>query len=285
MSDFITPAQIAGKVRDLPPMPAVVMELIASLGKDDLQAEELSRKLSRDQALSAKTLRLANSSFYGLARRVDSVQEAIAILGLRTVRTVVMAAGVTGSFGKPRHEGFGFDAFWRHSIGTALCAQALAAELRMDSEVGFTIGLLHDVGRLALVSGFPDQYARTIQYQRQHDCPWTAAEQETLGIDHAAAGGCIAEHWRFSPVIVQAIAGHHSPAPQPGPDLMGLAHLADCMSHALGLAHQDDEYVPPLDPGTWAALAPKAESCYAVFAQAESQLEGVCRALGTEVPQ
>ncbi|RZI78650.1 MAG: HDOD domain-containing protein, partial [Rubrivivax sp.] len=185
--------QVTARVRDLPPLPAVVVQIIESLGHDDLSADDLAAKISQDQALTAKTLRLANSSFYGMTREIGSIHEAITILGMRTVRTVVTAAGITGSIPRQAGSGLDFDAFWRHSIGTALCAQALARELRMEPDIAFTVGLLHDIGRLALASCFAADYAQVLQHQRDRDSLPTEAEQDTLGFTHAMVGGAIAE--------------------------------------------------------------------------------------------
>ena len=122
--------ELLAALRDLPPLPSVVLELVESLGHDELSATQYAAKISRDQALAAKILRLANSSFYGRGRQVRSVPEAITILGLRTVRGAVTAAGLAGSF--RRHPGFDQTTFWRHALGSALCAQALAGELQRD---------------------------------------------------------------------------------------------------------------------------------------------------------
>lgn len=275
----ITPQQLRARVKDFPPLPAVVLELITSLGKDDLSAEDIAAKLSRDVALSAKTLRMANSSFYGMTRQIGSIPEALTILGLRTVRTVVVAAGVTGSFKPPDGSGFEFPPFWRHAIGAALCGQALARELRMDSDIGFTVGLLHDIGRIALAYSYPRDYAEVLAYQKEGDALLVEAERAVLGTDHARMGGQLAEHWQFSPVIVEAIEHHHTPALHHGPGLVGLAHLADAFSHALGLSRQIDEMAPPTPPEIWGAMAPGAEACLKIFRQVESQFDDVCQAL------
>lgn len=275
----ITPDQFKARVRGLPSLPAVVMELIASLGDESLSSEDIAVKLSRDPALSAKTLRMANSSFYGMTRQIGSIPEALSILGLRTVRTVVVAAGVTGSFKAPQGIGFEFNGFWRHAIGAALCGQALARELKMDSDMGFAAGLLHDIGRIALACTYTETYAQVLAYQRQNDLLLFEAERFLMGIDHATAGARIAEHWRFSPVIVEAIEFHHSPAMHHGPGLVGLAHLADAFSHALGLSGQTDETVPPTPPDIWAAMFPGEDACMTTFAQVQTQFENVCQAL------
>jgi len=265
-------------LRDLPPLPSVVLELVESLGHDELSGAQYAAKISRDQALAAKTLRLANSSFYGRGRPVRSVAEAIAVLGLRTVRGVVTAAGMAGSF--QRHPGFDQNAFWRHSIGSALCAQSLAAELRRDDgDLAFTVGLLHDIGRLALASAFAPAYAEVQRWRRDQDCPDGDAERAVLGIDHAEVGGLIAQQWKFAPAIVDAIRQHHAPPAAAEVTLTGIAHVADAIAHALGLAGDADEAVPTLVLPVWAACRLDDAACMRLFAHTEAQFETVCEAV------
>jgi putative nucleotidyltransferase with HDIG domain len=265
-------------LRDLPPLPSVVLELVESLGHEELSAAQYAAKISRDQALAAKTLRLANSSFYGRGRQVHSVAEAISVLGLRTVRGVVTAAGLAGSF--RRRPGFNHHAFWRHSIGSALCAQALAGELRRDdADLAFTVGLLHDIGRLALASAFAPAYAEVERWRRDQDCPDGDAERAVLGIDHAEVGGLIARQWNFAPAIVDAILEHHAPPAAGELTLTGIAHVADAVAHALGLAGDADEAVPALALPLWSACRLDDAACMRVFAHTEAQFRTLCEAL------
>lgn len=277
-SRAITRDGLLAALRDLPPLPSLVFELVESLGQEELSVEQFAAKISQDQALAAKTLRLANSSFYGRGGRVGSVAEAIGVLGLRTVRGVVTAAGLAGSFG--RSADFDHDAFWRHALGSALCAQALASELgRDDAEKAFTVGLLHDIGRLALASGFAPAYAEVERWRHEQDCPPDVAERGVLGIDHAEVGGLIAGHWNFSPAIVDAIRDHHAPSAAAGLTLTGIAHVADAIAHALGLAGDADEAVPSLALPVWAACGLDDAACQRLFAHTEAQFEAICEAL------
>jgi putative nucleotidyltransferase with HDIG domain len=270
--------ELIAALRDLPPLPSVVLDLITSLGHEELGTSQYAAKISRDQALAAKTLRLANSSFYGRGRQVRSVSEAITVLGLRTVRCVVTAAGMTGSF--RHHPTFDHDTFWRHSIGSALCAQALAGELgRDDGDLAFTVGLLHDIGRLALASAFASAYAEVEQWRRDKDCPADVAERAVLGIDHAEVGGLIARQWNFAPGIVDAIRQHHAPPDVAEVTLTGIAHVADAVAHALGLAGDADEAVPALVLPVWAACRLDDAACMRLFAHTEAQFETICEAL------
>lgn len=271
--------QLMSTVRDLPALPAVVMDLIELLGTEDVATDQLAQRISHDQALTAKTLRLANSSFYGIPRQVKSVTDAIAVLGLRTLRTVVTAAGLTGSFKPQAGNDFDFNAFWRHSIGTAVCARLLAEATRLDTEAAFTVGLLHDIGRLVLVSCFAQAHARTQSHRREHDAGVLESEHAILGLDHAEVGALMAEHWRFSPDLVAAIRHHHMPNPSARPDLAGLVHVADNIAHALDLSRLEDDGVPALCGAVWLGIGLDTEQCLGLFQQTESQTQAVCDAL------
>ncbi|HSV69377.1 MAG TPA: HDOD domain-containing protein [Methylibium sp.] len=288
----LSQAEVLAGVRELPPLPAVVMDLIRSMRDESLGAEQLGARIGRDQALAARTLRLANSPFYGVPRKVTCVAEATTLLGLRTVRSLALGAGVAGSFSTPACAGFDFAAFWRHSIGAALCAASLARALRQDEGLAFTVGLLHDIGCLALASGFGEAYAGVLRHQQAHDCPVQEAERAVLGTDHAAVGALLAEHWRFAPAVVEAIAAHHAP-PAADPATLptqstqttatarmaDIAHVADSMAHALDLSGLEDDVVPPLSMPAWCRLALDEQRCLEVMARAQSQHATVCAAI------
>jgi putative nucleotidyltransferase with HDIG domain len=274
----IAPEALLAALRDLPPLPSVVLELVELLGHEEFSAKQLANRLSQDQALAAKVLRLANSSFYGRGRRVGSVAEAIGVLGLRTVRSVVTAAGIAGSFS--RHPGFDHDAFWRHSLGSALCAQALATALRRDdADLAFTVGLLHDIGRLALASTFAAEYAEVERWRHDRDCSTADAELAVLGVDHAELGGRIARQWNFAPAIIEAIREHHTPPVAGELGLTGVAHVADAIAHALGLGGDADEPVPTLAMPIWSACGLDDAAWIRVFADTEAQFAAVCDSL------
>lgn len=277
----LSASAVLASVRDLPALPAVVLELIESLADEAFGAHDLAAKISSDPALAAKTLRLANSSFYGMSRQVTSITDATAILGFRTLRGVVVAAGIAGHFEGALCPGLDFKAFWRHSFGTALCSAALAKVLRLDEGLAFMLGLLHDIGRLALANGFPEAYGEVLDCQRLRDCPALEAERTVLGIDHAVVGGLIAEHWHFAPRVAQAIASHHEPV-TPGdgrPTFADLIHVADNVAHALDLSHAEADLVPPLSMPSWSRLALDEATWRQVFARTEAEHQSVCAAL------
>ena len=267
----LTPEQLAAGVQDLPSLPAVVMELLSSIEQEDIDISVLAKKVSYDQALTAKTLRLANSSTYGLQVKVTTIQQALTFLGFQTTRNLITAAAITGCFPSGRCEGFHDKAFWRHSIATAACARALARRMRFNQDIAFTAGLLHDIGRLVLVTGHPDAYAQVVAWHAQHGGDWQDAEQAVLGIDHVDAGVALADHWNFSSTMRQAIAYHHAPDVHGAGFLAAIVHVANAIVHALDLTAEDDELVPRVSSVAWDAMGLNEEAYLHLFRETELQ--------------
>ena len=279
MSNTLSYDDVVRTLDDLPSLPAVVMELLNSIDQDDVDISVLAKKVSYDQALTAKTLRLANSSLYGLQVKVTTIQQAITYLGFQTTRNLITAAAVTGCFAEGHCPGFDHKAFWRHSIATAACAKVLARQMRFNQDYAFTAGLLHDIGRLVLVSCFPNQYSETIAYRDQHDCYLLEAERAVLGVDHVDAGMALAEHWNFSDTMRLAIGGHHDPEAPGAGFLAAIIHVADAIVHALDLAQMPDDLVPPVSTVAWTALGLDEEIYLQLFRETELQYEEISMVL------
>ncbi|HEX8601876.1 MAG TPA: HDOD domain-containing protein [Pseudoduganella sp.] len=270
---------VVDNLDDLPSLPAVVMELLNSIDAEEVDIAVLARKVALDGALTAKTLRLANSALYGLQVRITTIQQAITYLGFQTARNLITAAALTGCFPESRCSGFSHPAFWRHSLATAICAKELARHVRFNQDYAFTAGLLHDVGRLVLASCFPDHYAQVIAWRGARDALWLDAERAVLGIDHVDAGLALAEHWNFSDPMRLAIGCHHAPE-MPGAGLLAaITHVADAMVHALDLAGVADDTVPPLSAVAWHALGLDEKACLRVFRDTETEFADMAQVL------
>jgi putative nucleotidyltransferase with HDIG domain len=262
-------------LEDLPSLPAVVMELLSSIDQEDVDISVLAKKVSHDQALTAKTLRLANSSLYGLQVKVTTIQQAITFLGFQTTRNLITAAAVTGCFADGKCPGFDDKAFWRHSIATAACCKVLARRMRFNQDYAFTAGLLHDIGRLVLVSSHPELYQRVIARRAELDCTTLEAEREVLGVDHVAAGVALAEHWNFSDTMRLAIAHHHDPDTAGAGFLATIVHVANAVVHALDVAREPNDLVPPVSSIAWTALGLNEEAFLHVFHETEMQFQEI----------
>jgi putative nucleotidyltransferase with HDIG domain len=270
---------VVTRLRDLPSLPAVVMELLTSIDQEDVDISVLAKKVSHDQALTAKTLRLANSSAFGLQVKVTTIQQAITFLGFQTTRNLITAAAVTGCFAEGQCAGFNDKAFWRHSIATAACARVLARRMRFNQDYAFTAGLLHDIGRLVLVSTYPERYSEVLAWRSAHDCEVIEAERAVLGIDHVVAGAALAAHWNFSDTMRLAIAWHHEPEQAGAGFLATIIHVANAIVHALDIAREDDDLVPQVSSVAWTALGLSEEAYLHVFRETELQYEEIATVL------
>lgn len=277
----ITQKDVLQRLHNLPSLSTVVMELLASLSQEDVNIDDLALKITQDQALTAKTLRLANSSFYGMAQQVTTIHEAIAILGFRTIRSLATTAALMGTFTDRTPNSFNAAPFWRHAIAAAVCARELASHLDIHPEHAYIAGLLHDIGRLVLVTQFLPNYEATMAYRVQHDCRLLDAERAVLGMDHAAVGLALVQHWKFPQAVQQAVACHHATASLGLQPLSRVVVAANAISHALDLSEDMDDLVPPVPTGLWAQLGLDEESLLKVIENTEKQFEGASLALNT----
>ncbi len=273
--------EVLKKIYTLPSLQTVVMELLVSIDQDEVNVGALALKIAQDQALTAKTLRLANSSFYGMERQITTMDEAIATLGFRTVRSVVTAAALTGFFANSTPNAFEIVPFWRHAIATAVCARELAPYLKLNPEHAYTTGLLHDIGRLVLATQFQPHYEATMAYRTQQDCSLLDAERTVLGLDHAVVGQALTRHWKFPETIQQALASHHSPLGLMPKPMQMIVIAADAIAHALDLSQDPHDAVPSLPPGLWTHLGVQDGELIQVFARVESQFARASLILNT----
>ncbi|MDF3035335.1 MAG: histidine kinase [Paucimonas sp.] len=240
-------------VQDLPSPPAVVMELLNRIDDEDADIQELAAKVSHDQALTAKTLRLANSPYFATQIKVTTLQQAITLLGFRNVRNIITTAALSGCFPNRHCAGFDWKLYWRHSLAAAFAAGRLAHHKGLHADYAYTAGLLHDIGRLAMVTAVPDDYERTIAYARENECSLLEAEREVLQMDHAQAGELLASHWNFSDSIRLAIAAHHEPDMQGAGFLAAIVHVANALAEQLATP-EGGQPVPAVSQTAWLAL-------------------------------
>lgn len=272
-------AALTQRVTELPPLPQALVELMRLLREPDFSERHCAALIERDQALAARLLRLANSAFYGVPGRVGSIGDAMRILGARSVLGALTAAALHGHVRVDSCPGFHFDAYWRHTIGTALAARALAELLDSDADEAFLAGLLHDVGQLVLASFNPEATGRAIARAQQSGMSTLDAETAELGFAHPQIGALVARHWHFPETICRAIERHHQPWPPPSGQRLsipGLVQVADKIAHTLHLG--GDLAAPVLAPGEWAALGLSPQALDELLAATAQGVNDMCAA-------
>jgi putative nucleotidyltransferase with HDIG domain len=257
-------------------MPTI--ELLHALDEDELSSLALAKGISKHQSLVVRMLRMANSSFYGMPGQVETIPEAMTVLGLRTVRTLVITMGLLNQFSAVSLPGFNLDNFWRHCIATALGASSLAQRIKQKEGIAFVAGLLHDVGRLVLASNFQTHFTAVLQYQAISKSSLLEAEQFILGMNHADIGRLLGERWHFPPAICEAIASHHHPDNSGSHSLADITHLADVLAHTRDLAADSTETFPSLSQSSLRRVNLSWQDSQDAFAEIEQEFDVLCKA-------
>jgi putative nucleotidyltransferase with HDIG domain len=207
---------ICRKLRDIPPLPQVVGELMSELQEEETTtAAKLEALILRDPALAAKTLRVVNSAYYGLSRKVLNIGQAVVILGTQQLRNLLMSlAAVSMLQARTAKQRALQKTFWEHSIATAICAELIAKKKGLqvkDSEVAFVGGLLHEIGRLFLFTHLPDTYHKVADYALANGHRLSMVEQSVLGINHDEVGLELARMWQFPETLEPFVSRHDGP--------------------------------------------------------------------------
>lgn len=216
-------------IRELPTFPTIALEVMRLASDSDSSAAELARIISKDQALSAKVLRVANSPFYGFTKKITTVEWAIVALGFETLRETVLSLTLIDLFKGEPVKSFDPRKFWKHALDTASIAKAIGREagLRIPGE-GYAAGLLHDIGTLVLYRFFRSEFLEIYKVIEEGGMQPISAEESILGVNHADVGAWIAEKWNFPSQLVEAIKFHHHPAQASiNPELTSVVHVAN----------------------------------------------------------
>jgi putative nucleotidyltransferase with HDIG domain len=224
----------------LPPFPAVALQLMSLLDDTDAPIKKIVSLLRIDPALSAEILRVSNSALYGLSRRIDNVSHAVVVLGTEVVKRLALTVAL-GRFSRSFMRVHGLRVCWDHSVACALIAEELAQAMNQPKDRAYTAGLLHDIGRLALLACYPIEYNNLFVVARENDFDELECEWELFDVDHCTAGAWLARHWNLPEDFVEAISQHHGYEPIDA-SLVSIVSAAHHIANRIGFHVLD---VPP----------------------------------------
>ncbi|MFP8778991.1 HDOD domain-containing protein [Hydrogenophaga sp. RWCD_12] len=225
--------------RALPAMPRAVSDLLVEMNREDPSPKRVSELIGRDPALTTRVLRLSNSAFFRVSRKIGSSDEAVALLGMTHVRSLVMAAALGGSF--KNVPGIDLKQFWRYSLRAAEIARSLSETLRQNQSGAFTAGLIHAIGILVMHIAMPDRMAPLDLATPPLDFNRAAAEKAALGYSYAEVGAGLVERWQFPVEMVSALTNQIAPFEGENYDpLAGVLHLASWRARAEELQLDDN---------------------------------------------
>ena len=225
---------MVGKIGQLPAMRSVFASLVRTLEDAKSSLKDVAAVVQQDPAISAKTLQVVNSAFFGLARRMSDVEQAVCYLGIEVIKGLALMIevfqGAAAEGGAPR---FDLEAEQGHALLTARIARRLIAEKGPPAQDAFTAGMLHDCGRVIIATRLPEMFGRVEEGVRKTRRPAYIVEEEVLGASHAEIGAYLLGLWGLPFSIVEAVARHDAPSrvAQSSFDALGAVHVADHLVH------------------------------------------------------
>ena len=206
----ITLKSMLDRFTDLPTLPLVATQVSELINDPHSSTDQISELLKKDQALTAKILKLANSSYYSIPGGVTDIQKALTYLGFNTLSQLVLSVSVVGLFKEKGDVKFSFSEFWKHALGVAVASEVLATHTKkIKPEVAFTCGILHDVGKLVLYTLEPGLFGQAVAQAKEQSLSFIEVER-ALGLPtHVDLGEAAVKLWKFPNVISLAIKHHH----------------------------------------------------------------------------
>lgn len=241
------------KVYELPSIPKVVQELIASFSSHVADAASISRNIHTDPVIAAKVLRLANSARYGAGGNIASLDTAVVMLGFDTLKTLVVASGVTSVMAKI--PGLDMKAFWRQSFMVANLSKMVAKSTKeLDPEIAFTCGMLHNIGIALMYLGHTDEM-KAFEQSLQPGDNRTELEHRRFGYTNTEVSSNLARIWRFPPIIQDALLNQLSPlAVDPPSHYAATIKLAVCLNRSLEEREENEQIISSLPESLVEAL-------------------------------
>lgn len=192
---------------DIPAVPMVAVKVLRLIDEPKTTIDDLQRAIMADQALATRVLKMANSAFYGVRHNVDTISEAISIMGFNTIRNLTLAVAT-----REVYKRFGLieQKLWEHSLGVSIAAGIIASMIpSVKNEEAVVAGLLHDVGKVIMNNAEPERFALLTQRVYEERLTYNEIEEGIFGFTHAEAGRILAEKWGFPEVLCDVIGYHH----------------------------------------------------------------------------
>lgn len=233
--------------------PVMYLRLNDAINHPDSSLAMIGRIIGEDSALTARLLRLVNSPFYGFPQRIDTISDAVFLVGSHQVRDLALVTTMMNSFNGIPKELVDTQEFWLHSLACGVAAKVLGEEMGVsDLERLFLLGVMHDIGRLVMYHVLPQKAVKMLQRTKADGVTLLQAEKEALGFSHADIGKILADEWRLPGSIQEVVLYHHLPGwAKVFPTETAIIHVADVLTHVARIGSSGEPYVPMLRKESW----------------------------------
>ncbi|QJB55784.1 HDOD domain-containing protein [Pseudodesulfovibrio sp. zrk46] len=260
-------------------LPNIFFEISEALKNPRSSAAYVAEVISKDVALSAKLLKMVNSPFYGFSSKIDTLSRAVTIVGTNQLTNLALGVSVIAAFDDIPEEFFTLKEFWLHSVTCGIVARLLASKAGLQGDEKFFVaGLLHDIGRLIMLKNHPQASTDVLRPAKVGRRALVDVERTVWGCTHADIGGKLLKMWRLPAFLEVLIHHHHNPLQASMPAEASVIHLADFITHGLGIGASGASLVPEFDPRTWEMLKLDKDDLFMICRQAERQARDVMAA-------
>ncbi|WP_136808043.1 HDOD domain-containing protein [Desulfosediminicola flagellatus] len=238
-------ATIVRQIDNFPALPATVNKVMEITSSSESTAKDLMLAILPDQSMCTTILKIANSAFFGIPRQVSTIERAVVVLGHAEIRNIVLGKAVFTSFQKlQKQDRQTTDLFWEHSFTCGLASKIIAEHLGFPASEMFIAGLIHDIGKLAMLMTFPQDYSLLFEISEPHQFRTVIHEHEEYSTSHDEIGMKILKRWLFPTQLIAATGYHHNPEQAPSDIIYPLVvQLADMLS----LMHCNPDNLEPSD--------------------------------------
>ena len=239
---------IIDRIHTVPSLPEVVTQVVRLVNSPDSNANMVGEIMMKDPGMAAKILRMVNSVFYGLPEPVHDLNQAIAILGFKTIRSIALSISVINLF-QQQTTGFSMKAFWTHSAVSACICRLVGEKCKKtDPEMAFVVGLLKDIGLLLMVEHAPEETKAIIAVAREYRLGINDASHKVIDTDHAEIGAWLADHWGLEEEITSAVRDQYKANCADGNVLVAVAQFSEYLCGLKKIRIAGDCAEPSIDP-------------------------------------
>jgi two-component system, cell cycle response regulator len=230
---------------ELPTLPTVASAIISLTSREDVTLSDIAELVSQDIALSAKILKVSNSAFYSFPQQIGSINQAVSILGINAVRSLVLSFSFLSIKGGKKSDHFDFKKFWEDSLTSAVAARLILGKVKgADTEEIFVSGLLQNLGELIFAKTFPEEYEKVLSQIDEDRGSVSEIETKVVGIDHCVLGYEVAKSWGFPEVLLLPLLFHHNPQHYQGQNpkikaTIKAVYLSDILVHILSASNPE----------------------------------------------
>jgi len=269
-----SPSKLIAEAGPIATLPSIYQQINDAVEDPETSFSRIGKIISQDASLSARLLKIVNSSFYGFPNKVDTITHAITVIGTAQLRDLVLATTVIEKFKGVPEDIIDMKAYWLHSLACGLTARIMATYCRERStERFYVMGILHDLGRLVMYLNIPEQMREVIEKAKSENILLHKAEHDVLGFDHTEVGAELIRTWKLSNSLLDSVSQCHEPKPNSEfSKEAAILHVSDVVVHAMEFGTSGEKCVPPLDNTAWERVGLSASVLSAIVGVLDDQL-------------